>query len=392
MYFCRKQGIMMKIVYLFSELTIRGGTDKILTGKANYLAENGYDVTIITEAQMGRDPIFPLSPKVKLIDIGLDFNKQYTQSLLHRIYTYFSYIHIYKKRLRAILDGIKPDIVITTMGRSLDFITKINDGSIKIGEAHTTKEHLRSLHLMEQRGGIYKLIARFIRKRQIANARKLSALVLLTPEDANSWKDVTKTYVIPNFIERIPEEIAILNNKRAITVGRYNDAKGYEFLVEAWKYVNQRHPDWIIDIYGSGELHDDVEKWIKDSQLQETMIMHEPTEDIMQKYIDSSICVVSSRYEGFSMVIIEAMACGVPCVSFDCPFGPKNIIKDGEDGILVDYLNSQSLGENICKLIEDKEYRVQIGNKAKENSKRFSRDAIMKQWTDIFKSISNKYE
>ena len=258
---------MTKIVYLFSELTIKGGTDKMLTNKANYLAENGYDVTIITEAQMGREPVFPLSPKVKHIDIGLDFNKQYTQSFLHRIYTYFIYIRIYKTRLKNILYEIKPNIVITTMGRSLDFITNINDGSIKIGEAHTTKEHLRSLHLMEQKGGLHKLLAKAIRKKQISNAKKLSALVLLTPEDANNWKDVTKTYVIPNFVEVIPQNIAKHNNKRAITVGRYNDAKGYEYLVKAWKYVNLYHPDWILDIYGSGELHDNVKEWIKDAQL-----------------------------------------------------------------------------------------------------------------------------
>ena len=379
---------MTKIVYLFSELTIKGGTDKMLTNKANYLAENGYDVTIITEAQMGREPVFPLSPKVKHIDIGLDFNKQYTQSFLHRIYTYFIYIRIYKTRLKNILYEIKPNIVITTMGRSLDFITNINDGSIKIGEAHTTKEHLRSLHLMEQKGGLHKLLAKAIRKKQISNAKKLSALVLLTPEDANNWKDVTKTYVIPNFVEVIPQNIAKHNNKRAITVGRYNDAKGYEYLVKAWKYVNLYHPDWILDIYGSGELHDNVKEWIKDAQLENVMIMHEPTDDIMQKYMDSSICVISSRYEGFSMTIIEAMACGVPCVSFDCPFGPRNIIKNGEDGILVEYLNSQSLGENICRLIENEDYRHKLGREAKENVKRFSKDAIMLQWTNLFKSLS----
>lgn len=378
----------MKIVYLFSELTIKGGTDKIISSKANYLAEHGYDIIIITEAQLGREPVFPLSPKVKLIDIGIDFNKQYTQSFVHRVYTYFSYMHLYRKKLESILNKEKPDIVITTMGRSLDFITKINDGSIKIGEAHTTKEHLRSLHLMEQKGGLHKLLAKIIRRKQISNAKKLSALVLLTPEDAENWKDVTKTYVIPNFVEHIPIDTARLDNKKAITVGRYNDAKGYEYLVEAWKYVNQKHPDWILDIYGSGELHDHVEKWIKEALLDRVLIMHEPTDNIMQKYIESSICVISSRYEGFSMAIIEAMACGVPCVSFDCPFGPRNIIKPEEDGILVEYLNSQSLGENICRLIENQELRYKLGSKAKENVKRFSKKAIMQQWTNLFNSLT----
>lgn len=379
----------MKIMYIFSELTIKGGTDKVLSDKANYLVEHGYDVTIVTEAQMGREPVFPLSPKIKLIDIGLDFNKQYTQSFIHRAYTYFNFIHIYKKKLKEILIKEKPDIVITTMGRSLDFITSFNDGSIKIGEAHTTKEHLRSLHLMENKGWLYKRLAKCIRKKQISNARKLRALVLLTPEDAKDWEGVTKTYVIPNSIKEIPHKCSKLINKQAIFVGRYNDAKGYEYLIEAWKIVHQNHPDWIINIYGSGELHDDVERWINEAKLHESMIMHEPTNRIMEEYLESSICVVSSRYEGFSMAIIEAMACGVPCVSFDCPFGPRNIIKKDEDGILVEYLNSRALADNICELIENINLRKQLGSNAKKNIQRFTQDNIMEKWINLFDTIKN---
>lgn len=380
-----------KILYVFSELTIKGGTDKVITDKANYLSTHGFDVTIVTEAQMGRPPIFPLLPSVKLIDIGLDFNKQYTQPFLHRAYTYLHFIHLYKKRLKVVFEQEKPDIVITTMGRSLDFITKLKDGSIKIGEAHTTKYHLRSLHLMEEKGGFYKWISRQIRKKQITNAQKLAALVLLTPEDAKDWEGVTKTFVIPNSIPLIPNDNSKLDKKKAIIVGRYNDAKGYEYLVRAWKIVHQRHPDWIIDIYGSGELHDDVEQWIRDAQLQDCMIMHEPTSQIMEKYLESSICVVSSRYEGFSMAIVEAMACGVPCVSFDCPFGPRNIIINGEDGILVEYLNTQALADNICKLIDNEALRKQLGSKAKINIHRFSQDEIMGRWMALFNSLTDNY-
>lgn len=377
-----------KIMYVFSELTIKGGTDKVLSDKANYLVEHGYDVTIVTEAQMGREPIFPLSPKVKLIDIGLDFNKQYTQSLIHRAYTYFSFIHIYKKKLKDILLNEKPDIVITTMGRSLDFITDINDDSIKIGEAHTTKRHLRSLHLMEGKGWLYRILAKYLRKKQISKAKNLKAIVLLTPEDAKDWEGITKTYVIPNSIKYIPDESSKLTNKKAIIVGRYNDAKGYDLLVKSWGIVHKKHPDWTIDIYGSGELRNDVKQWIKDSQLQDTMIMHEPTDDIIQKYLESSICIVSSRYEGFSMAIVEAMSCGVPCVSFNCPFGPRNIIKNEEDGILVENMNTQVLADNICFLIENKNYRIKLGYNAKKNIRRFSQDIVMKEWINLFNSIT----
>ena len=379
----------MKIVYLYTQLTISGGADRVLTDKANYLAEHGYNITIITESQMGRPIVFPLSPKVKMVDMGIDFNKQYEYNFLLRSVIYLKCIQQYKIRLKELLKKLKPDIVITLMGRSLDFITSINDGSIKIGEAHTTKAHLRSYHLLEARGGLYKILAKQLRKKQIANASKLSALVLLTPQDADDWKGVTKTYVIANAMHYMPHENSTLTNKQAIMVGRYNDAKGYEFIVEAWSIVHQKHPDWKLNIYGSGELHDDVERWIKERELEETMIMHEPTNQITQKYLESSICVMSSRYEGFPLVIMEAMACGVPCVSFDSPFGPRNIIKDGEDGILVEYLNSQALAENICKVIEDEQLRKRLGENAKQNIQRFSQDAIMRQWTDLFDLLLN---
>ena len=379
----------MKITYLYTELTISGGADRVLTDKANYLAEHGYDVTIITESQMGRPVVFPLYPKVKLVDMGIDFNKQYEHIFLLRSIIYLKCIQQYKVRLKKLLKELKPDIVITLMGRSLDFITSINDGSIKIGEAHTTKAHLRSYHLLEERGGIYKILAKRLRKKQITNASKLSALVLLTPQDAKDWEGVTKTYVIANAIHKMPTESGTLTNKQAIMVGRYNDAKGYDYLTEAWTIVHQRHPDWILNIYGSGELHDQVENRIKDKHLENSMIMHEPTNQIIEKYLESSICVLSSIYEGFSLVIMEAMSCGIPCVSFDSPFGPRNIIKDGEDGILVEYLNSQALAENICKVIEDKQLRKRLGDKAKQNIQRFSQDAIMKQWTDLFEYLLN---
>ncbi len=378
-----------KIMYIYSELTIKGGADKVISDKANYLSTHGYNVTIVTESQMGRPPVFPLQPEVKLIDIGLDFNKQYTQSIPHRAFTYFSLMRLYRKRLKELLNQEMPDIVITTMGRSLDFLTKLKDPSIKIGEAHTTKDHLRSLHLMEERGGLYKYFAKSIKSKLIAHAKELKALVLLTPEDAQSWAGVTKTYVIPNSLQKFPTETAALNNQKAIMIGRYNDAKGYEYLIEAWDSVHQRHPEWVLDIYGSGELQDSVVQWIKERHLEQTMILHEPTDHIMEKYRECSICIVSSRYEGFPMVIVEAMANGLPVVSFDCPYGPRNIIKNGEDGILVEYLNSQALADKICLLIENESLRKQLGKKAKENIQRFSQSSIMEQWEELFKSLTN---
>lgn len=377
----------MKIFYIYTALLTKGGADRVLTEKANWLAEHGYEVGIVTDTQMGRPPVFPLSSKVKLINLDIDFAKEYGHSLFIRTYLYYQLMKEYKNKMKVVLDTEKPDIVITTMGRDLDFLTDIYKKGIIIGEAHTTKHFLRNFHLMEERGFPYKQIAGYWRKKMNKNVQKLKAVVLLTKEDAESWKGTTQTYVIPNSLPFEPENSSSLQNKQAIAVGRYNHAKGYEYLIKAWKIVNNNHHDWVINIYGSGELKEQVQKQIEQSGLQNTMLMHEPTDDIMDKYMESSICVVSSRYEGFSMVILEAMACGLPVVSFDCPHGPRNIINNGEDGILVEHLNSKALANNICYLIEHPELRKAMGKKAKENIKRFSRDSVMKQWTELFNQL-----
>ena len=117
------------------------------------------------------------------------------------------------------------------------------------------------------------------------------------------------------------------------------------------------------------------------------MIMNEPTDNIMEKYLESSICIVSSRYEGFSMVLLEAMACGLPCVSFDCPYGPRNIIHNGEDGFLVEYLNVEKLAQQVCALMESHDLRKAIGLRAHSNIQRFSKENVMKEWMALFNSV-----
>ena len=195
----------MHILYIYAEISIKGGTDKILVEKANYLVRHGYDVTIVTESQMGKPLSFKLEDKVCHIDMGLDFGKQYTQGSFRRFLTYSSLMRQYKSRLKKVVNQQRPDIIISAMGRSLSLLSKMDYDGVKIGEAHTTKTHLRSLHLMEQRGGVFKVIAKYMRWKMCRYASKLDALVLLTQNDAEDWKSVAKTFVIPNPISFFPK-------------------------------------------------------------------------------------------------------------------------------------------------------------------------------------------
>lgn len=377
----------MKIFYIYTALLTKGGADRVLTEKANWLAEHGYEVGIVTDTQMGRPPVFPLSTKVKLINLDIDFSQEYGHCLPLRIWWYFRLMKKYKRELSNCLYTEKPDIVITTLGRDLDFLTSIHDGSIKFGESHITRKFSRNFHLMEQKGGIHWLLAKYGRWKQERCVRKLNGLVLLTNQDAGKWNGVTQTYVIPNSLPFYPEESSTCDNKKAICVGRLNEQKGLEYLIDAWAIVYIKHPDWQLDIYGSGEMKDELLHRIISNNLSEVIHINEPTPQIMEKYLQSSIYIMSSRYEGFGMVLLEAMSCGVPCISFDCPYGPSDVIRHGEDGILVEHLNTDALADSICQLIEHPELRKAMGNKAKENIKRFSRDSVMKQWTELFNQL-----
>ena len=379
----------MKIYYIYTALVTKGGADRVISEKANWLAEHGHDIAIVTDTQLGREPVFPLSPKVQLIDLAIDFSREYGHGFLVRVWMYFKLMHRYRKKIKALLMENHPDIVISTLGRDISFITKINDGSRKIGEAHTTKHFIRNFHLLESKNLLLKYLTKFFRWNMDRQVSKLDGLVVLTSQDKEDWNHLLPVYVIPNSYPFYPDVPSTCENKQAIIVGRYNSAKGYNYLIEAWRYVYKLHPDWIINIFGSGEYEEKVRKQINDYGLQGVVVMNRPTDYIVEEYLKSSIYVMSSVFEGFAMVLLEAMACGLPCVSFDCPNGPRNVITEGEDGILVDYLNSKALANNICKLIEDEKLRKQMGQNGRKNVLRYSRETIMPQWVSLFESIIN---
>ena len=378
----------MKITYIYTALVTRGGADRVITEKANWLANYGYDVMIVTDTQLGREPIYPLSPKVVLHDLAIDFSLEYGHSLPVRAWWYFKLMRKYRKKLTSVLMKRQSDIVITTLGRDLDFLTKINDGSVKIGESHIARQFSRNFHLMEQKGGLHKLIAKSWRKKQERDVSRLDALVLLTQEDANSWKGVTKTFVIPNPTPFYIEESSTCESHKAICVGRLNEQKGYDYLIDAWAIVSKRHPDWILNAYGSGEIRDELLKRIDEKGISKSLILNEPTSKIIDKYLESSIYVMSSRFEGFPMVLLEAMSCGLPCVSFDCPNGVKDLIADGRNGYLAEYLNVAELADRICDLIENVSERKRMGCTAKNDVKKYLPNIVMSLWMNLFSKMS----
>ena len=379
----------MKILYAVEGVNLPGGYDRIIIEKASYLAEHGQDVIITVASHALAEPYYPISEKVRLVDFNINFHQQYGHNLLFRTYLYFILMRQYRRALKDLLYVERPDIVITTLGREIDFITELHDGSVKIGESHIAKDYVRNLHLMEQRGFVYRMIANYWRKKIDNKVKKLSALVLLTQHDANSWEGLTKTVVIPNSLPFYPPHGSSCENKQVIFVGRLNEQKGLEYLIDTWVIVHRKHPDWMLHIYGDGEQKQLLSQMINETGLEHVVIVHQPTPKIMERYLENSMFLLTSRFEGLPMVLIEALACGLPVVSFDCPWGPAEIIRDGEDGYLVEYLNSDMAAQCVCELIENPLLRKNMGIKARLYVQRYNRDVVMKQWSDLFESLQH---
>lgn len=380
----------MRIVYIYPALNTVGGADRVIVDKSNYFADKlGYEVYIITAQQKGMPSFFALSEKVKQIDLGVDFNKQYKHSFFVRGLIYMYLQILYKNKLTKTLKNLNADFSLTTISRDIDFIHTIKDGSIKIAEAHCPKHFLRNLHRMEQKNFLYRLSGKIWTSKLEKAVKKFSAFVVLTKQDSESWQSIRECKVIPNPLPFYPTEQSDCKNKQIISVGRLYKEKGYERLIEAWALVIRKHPEWKINIYGDGILLEPLTQLVQKKGLENSFFFRGPVKNITDKYLESAFYVKSSHFEGFGMVLIEAMSCGLPVISFNCPVGPSTIIEDGEDGFLVENGNIELFADKICYLIENEDIRIQMGQMAKKNVSRFNQDIIMQEWINLFHSLKN---
>lgn len=378
----------MKVVFCIPSLHNQGGMERVLTLKANYLAEIfGYEVFIVLTDGKDKKPFYDLSSKIIIINLDINYDKIYKSPLLLRIYFYILKQHSFKRKLKKILLEIRPDITISLLRREINFITSIRDGSIKIGEIHFSKVNYRNFKKEKILDGIKKIAAKFWMRQLISKLKKLDCFVVLSKEDKDNWAaELDNIIVIHNPLSFYPDIESAHSNRQVIAVGRYVHEKGFDLLIDAWSIVSVRHPDWFLSIYGNGRT-DDLSAQVHSLKLENSCFLEQSVPNIVDKYLESSIFVLSSRYEGFGMVIIEAMACGLPVISYDCPEGPSEIINDGVDGFLVPLNDINELSKKISILIEDQNLRKAMGKRAKQNVRRYSKDNIMEEWRKLFNSL-----
>ncbi len=376
-----------KIVYCTPALYMAGGVERVLTLKANYFAENyDYEITIILTEGADKPLFYSLSDKIKVINLNIGFEELWTCSFVKKIFVYLIKQIKYKKLLTEELLRIRPDITVSLLRREINFITGIKDGSKKIGELHLNRANYRNFDKSES-NWLKNIFSKLWMKSLLNKLKQLECLVVLTENDKDSWKEIDNVVAIPNPLSFNSSVVSPLLSKRVITVGRYCHQKGYDLLLRAWSEVQHVCPDWRLDIFGDGDKKP-YKALMKKLQINISCCeLHGRTSKIQKEYINSSLAVCSSRFEGFGLVIIEAMACGLPVISFDCPWGPSSIIKDGEDGILVENGNVEELTKAIIKLIKENETRSYMAQNASQNIKRYEIENIAPKWRQLFESL-----
>lgn len=374
----------LKIVYLTPALYMAGGVERVLTLKANYFAEHfGYDITIILTEGKDKPLFYPLSDKVKVVNLNIGFEELWTCSFVKKIFVYLKKQRLYRKLVEAELMRLRPDITISLLRREINFLTDIKDGSKKIGELHVNRANYRNFESGDS--NFFKTIfAKFWMRNLVSKLKKLDKFVVLTHEDKQSWPELSNISVIPDPLSFVPTCVSTLTEKRVIAVGRYVYQKGFDLLLQAWSKIEKQNPDWQLAIFGEG------------NRAQYELLMNQlgidasrchlngPTTDIQQEYANSSLFVFSSRFEGFGMVLIEAMACGLPVVSFACPCGPKDIILDGENGLLIENGNVDALVDGLSRLMSDDQLRNSMSQVGLDSVQRFNISKITERWNVLF--------
>lgn len=379
----------MKLIYCHCSLCNPGGMERVLLNKVAWLkAHTDWDIVVITTDQKQKDTFYPFPKDVRIIDLGVNYSDDNGKNVFAKITGYMRRRRLHHQRLTKQLLQEHADIVISLYPSESSFFPGIKDGSKKVLELHFNKY----FRLQYNRNGLLGLIDRWRTKQDEQIVSRFDKFVVLTQEDREYWGSMANMEVIPNAAMHPGSEPSDVSCKRIIAVGRLDYQKGFDRLIKAWALVQKanKYSDWRLDIFGQGEWQDMLQRMIEKAGLQDTAHINRPTTKIGEEYAHSSMLVMSSHYEGLPMVVIEAMACGLPVISFDCKCGPKDIISDGVNGLLVKDGNIAGLANAMMRLMENEEERKNMGLNARTVTTTYSEETVMQKWVDLFTSLAKK--
>lgn len=379
----------MKIIYCTHSTCNPGGMERVLYNKVKCLSEQmHWDVTVVTTDQHDRPPFYPFPESIRMIDLGINYSEDNVKGAFGKICGYLKKRRRHRKLLEELLIKEKADIVVSLYPSESSFIPDIKDGSKKVLEIH----YCKFFRLQYGRKGLLGAIDRWRTWQDERIVRRFDKFVVLTNEDREYWGKLPNICVIPNAAMFVADRYSDVSNKRVIAVGRLDYQKGFDRLIQAWEivYKSGKYNDWRLDIFGQGEWKEMLQGMIDERELNGSAFINKPTKNIGKEYAESAMLVMSSNYEGFPMVMIEAMACGLPVVAFDFKCGPKDIISDGENGLIIRNGDIKALAEGMMRLMEDTENRKRMSLNARKIVDTYSEKAVMDKWIGLFNNLTAK--
>ena len=385
---------MINLLYFIPGLQNAGGIERVLTQKVNSLIEKGgYDITIITTDMSDEEqPFFILNSRVKVINFKLFFNQLFNLGFFEKVFNTKKYLSKYKYLTLKFIKENNIDICISMGGKELEFLYQIDHPCKKVYEAHFSKG-IRTRTLLNNKGNsiIWRSIAKFREFQIVLQTKKLDKVVVLTEKSAHDWRCTNNNVIVIANPSSFDPQIQYpdYDSKIVTAVGRLEYEKGFDLLIQAWCLVKIKYPEWKLYIYGAGGQQNILEKMILNSGLEFDVFLKGVTQNVSAEFLKSSFLVLSSRYEGMPMVMLESMACGLPMVAFDCETGPSELIESSDCGILVKNGSINDLACKIIEMIENKDERIRMSKNAKMKSYNYTIDKIVVQWDRLFLELSN---
>lgn len=368
-----------------------GGTVRTVINQANALAAAGHDVEIVSVWRQRTTPAFDIDPRIRLralLDttdavpawrrsVELRLRRRPSRLVPQAEVRYDRFNRLTDRRLLRYLRSLDGGVLVTTRPALNLLAARFAPASVvTVGQEHL--HHAR--HKPE--------LARELDRRY----RNLDALCVLTAADESDYRRVlagsgVRVARIPNSLAETDPARSPLDRPVVVAAGRLVRSKGFHTMIEAFAHVARAHPDWQLRIFGSGPERDRLRRLIENRRLSGNVRLMGVTDRLEEELAGASVFALSSRHEGFGMVLAEAMSHGVPVVSFDCPVGPREVVTDGHDGLLVPLGDIAGLAAALNRLVEDPALRRDLGGNAAVSARRYSAEVIGPQWEALFTDL-----
>jgi glycosyltransferase involved in cell wall biosynthesis len=352
-----------KILFVMNSMN-SGGAERVVSILANEFSDLGATVTLVLDFEA--ESFYELGKEVEILSLGL----KETDSAIKRNLTEI-------KQLTKLLKEYKPDIVISFI-RNIQSIVACRLAGIPIIISERNNPRL------DPPNKVLRLLRRFI--------YPFSDKIVFQTESAMNYfpKYIRKKgIIIKNPIKNIYNyKTNFLESKEIISAGRLETQKDHITLIKAFENIIKFHPQYHLSIYGEGRLRSELEEYISNHKIDSYVSLPGTTKDLDHFLANSAMFVLPSIYEGYPNVLIEAMVIGLPVISTDCAYGPRDIIRNNENGILVPVSNITAMELAIKKLIDNKELSKKIANNALEIRNELDVNKILKKWIDVIVSIN----